>query len=468
MDKKLRKHLETLGLDANADDQQAWAFYAGLEGDEKTAAKAVKNGTEPANKSEGDDDDDRIRNVVKSAVADAVKGIAGQTKGHRPTPAPAQRDQPHITAVKRYGRIKHFTGQVNGRKSDERAYRFGMWALATLGKSIGSFAGRFPQAEKFVADQGLLTKLHQGNVNTTGGYLIPDEFDTDLIDLREQFGVARRVLNIKPMQGDTLTIPRRVSGLTAYFVAEGAAGTESTKGWDQVRLTAKDLMVLSRMTNQLSEDAVINIGDDLAGEISYAFANKEDECAFNGDGTSTYGGIQGIRHKLNATGTAGIITQASGSTWGAITLVDLEGVVGKLPQYADTANASWLMHRAFYYNVCVRLLLAAGGTTATETAEGNRKARPLFLGYPVEFSQVYPAATASGHIAATLGDYTLGATFGDRRQDTISFSEHATVGGESVFERNEIAIRGTERFDINVHDVGDSSNAGPIVGIKTG
>jgi hypothetical protein len=40
--------------------------------------------------------------------------------------------------------------------------------------------------------------------------------------------------------------------------------TESTKSWDNVALTAKDLMVLTRITSQLNEDAVISVGDDLA------------------------------------------------------------------------------------------------------------------------------------------------------------------------------------------------------------
>ena len=52
--------------------------------------------------------------------------------------------------------------------------------------------------------------------------------------------------------------------------------------------------------------------------------------------------------------------------------------------------------------------------------------------------------------------------------ETISFSEHATVGGESLWERNEIGIRGTQRFDIVVHDVGTATAPGPIVGLRTG
>jgi HK97 family phage major capsid protein len=145
--------------------------------------------------------------------------------------------------------------------------------------------------QKFSDD--LLQKLHQENVNTSGGFLVPEEFSADIIDLKETYGVARRLFGNEPMTSDTKTFPRRTAGLTAYPVGEGAAGTESTSSWDQVRLTAKDWMVLTRMTNQLNADSVINWADKLAYEIAYAFASRKTS-GFNGDATSTYGGITGL------------------------------------------------------------------------------------------------------------------------------------------------------------------------------
>jgi len=72
-----------------------------------------------------------------------------------------------------------------------------------------------------------------------------------------------------------------------------------------------------------------------------------------------------------------------------------------------------------------------------------------------------PTAEANSQVCALLGDFTLGASFGDRRQTTIAMSEH------SSFSADVTDIRGTERFDIVVHDVGNSSTAGPIVGLQT-
>jgi HK97 family phage major capsid protein len=276
------------------------------------------------------------------------------------------------------------------------------------------------------------------------------------------------------MGSDTRSDPRRTGGLTSYFQGESSAGTQSTLGWDRVRLTAKKLMVLTKESNELREDAVLNIGDKIAGEIAYEFASKEDDCGFNGDGTSTYGGIVGVRSALtNLNGTVANIaglTVATGSGYGtnynSVTLADFNNVIGNLPEYAD-ANAKWYVSKFVWGSVMQRLALAAGGVTELGIMGGAKQ--KMFLGYPVEISQKLPRSRPSTRYAPLFGDLSAGARFGDRRQTTIQVSDSAL----NAFEQDEFVIRGTERFDIVVHDVGNASatatsrQPGPIVGLIT-
>lgn len=374
----------------------------------------------------------------------------------------------------RVGTPRNFMGTVDGMKAEERAYRFGMWAMAKLAQDI---PGRynFASAKQFVNNYmgDVLNTAHGENDGTTGGnVLVPEEFSADLIILRERYGVVRRLFGREAMTGDIKHIPKRLTGLTAYFVSENAAATESNMTWQDVELIAKDLVCLSRMSAQLSMDAVISVGDTLAGEMSYAFSNKEDLCGFTGNGTSTYAGIQGCTSALDDTDGAGTdslgkVIQTTGNTWGAMVLADFNKVVGQLPQFADTPNTCWVCHKTFYAQIMQKLEAAAGGNSINEIAMGDRRPRPLFLGYPVEFSQVMPSVTATSGVMVLLGDFSLGAVFGDRAQTSIAFSEHASVNSESVFERNQIAIRGTERFDVVVHGCGTASLTGPIVGLAT-
>lgn len=362
--------------------------------------------------------------------------------------------------VKRFGKLRHL-------KNDLQAYRFGHFMRAIFGRA---------SSLKFCAENGIPLGVEQENVNTSGGYLVPTEFDNALIDLRETYGIARQCCGMKPMTRDTLQIPRRTGGLTAYFVGETGAGTASTKAWDNVVLVAKKLIALSLYTSELAEDAIINIGDDLAGEIAYAFANKEDDCWVNGDGTSTYGGIVGmIKSFQNLSATraniAGYVV-STGNLWSELVLGDFNKVIGRLPQFADSPNAKWIAHKTFYEEVMQKLAVAAGGVTLTEAIGGNRSQR-MFLGYPVVFSQVMPKVEANDHVPVFFGDCAKACAFGDRRQTTLATSESATVGSVNSFASDQLAIRGTERFDINVHDVGNahataaSRVPGPIVCLAT-
>jgi HK97 family phage major capsid protein len=401
----------------------------------------------------------KAREVVIS-IRTPIGGVGG-VKPAQPAKQDAldvQRREAIPATVRRSANLRAFRdvpGLTFERRADERAYRFGRYCQALMGsRSAGEWCQR----------NGIELRLYQEDVNTTGGYLVPEEFGTDMIRLVEERGVFRRYANIVPMMSDTKSNPRRTGGLTAYFVAEGAAGTESTGSWDRVGLIAKSLMVLTRLTQELSEDASISVGDSIAEEMAYAFAAKEDDCGFNGDGTSTYGGINGVKPKIVAA-TASIFTAATGhDTWPELTLADFSGAIGLLPQYADMGNAAWFCHRTFWASVMEALAAAAGGNTKGDIAGPFSRS---FLGYPVVISQVLPSTTAVATVCAYLGDLRMSADFGDRRGITIAMSDQASVGGQSTFERNEIAMKATERFDINVHDVGTTAVAGPIVGFAT-
>lgn len=403
--------------------------------------------------------------TVKAAIAAAAKAGARSAWLNDPVGATAppatndDTDEPrslkHVKVPTRLAstRVASFRTDEFG-SAHQKAYAFGQWLLATV---FGN-----DRAEGWCKDNGIvLVKAASEGVNAAGGYLVPPEFDATLIDLREKYGVFRQNAHLSTMRSDTKTQPRRTSGLTAYFVGEGATITDSTKGWDQVGLTAKKLAVLAFYSSEVDEDSVIELGNDFAKEIAYAFAKKEDECGFIGDGTSTYGRIRGVAAALRAVdvtiGNIKGLTVAAGNTFAEFILTDFTTCMGTLPQYADDDNTAWYCHKTFWHTVMERLQLAAGGVTAAEIAAGQRT--PRFMGYPVRICQAMPHTDVNSQVACLFGDLDLAALYGDRRQTTIALST------DLKFDSDQIAIRGTERFDINVHDVGDTTVAGPIVGL---
>lgn len=351
-----------------------------------------------------------------------------------------------------------------GRAPVERAYRFGQWALATATMCMpGKF--QFYNSVEFCQSNGLLNVHGQGGNDVSGaGIFVPEEFSTDIIRLVEQFGVIRRLVPPTLMTSETKKTPRRIGGLTAFAVGENAAGTESDAKWNEVTLVAKKWMVLTRMSNELSEDSVVNIANELIREIALAFAYTEDLAGFTGTGTSAFNGIIGIISKLDTltAGTAPGLILGAGNAYSELTLANFSSVVAALPEYA-AGSPRWVTHRTFFYNVMQPLALAAGGTTAGDIVSGIAA---RFLGYPVEFSQVMPSVAANSQIPVIFGDLSLGCQFGDRRMMNIEFSDQVSVGGQSVWERDQIAVKATSRNDFVCHDFGTNSVAGPIVGLE--
>lgn len=359
----------------------------------------------------------------------------------------AKGERIEIPGVKLYrsGELRAFKGP----QADLNAYKSGRFLLATI---MGDTESR-----QWCREHGIEIRVQTEGVNTAGGYVVPDEMERAVIDLREKYGMFRANARVHRMSSDHTIIPRRAGGITAYFVGETSSITESEKSWNQVELTAKKLGALTRMSTDLSEDAIINIADDLSDEMAWAFAKKEDECGLDGDGTSTYGGMTGIRTKfVDGNHTKGYDASTTpGTEWAYITLDDeIVTIMGLLPTYA-LARAKWYIHPAGKAGLFDRIQLAAGGNTASDIATGGVK--PMFAGYPVVVSSAMPSSITNGTVYVLFGDLTLSTTFGDRRGITIKISDQRYI------EYDQIGIQATERFCIVNHDIGDNTTAGPIV-----
>ena len=356
-----------------------------------------------------------------------------------------------------------FRGEKNGAPAHERMYRFGHWCGYQLAKQMPHrFAATFEKSIEFAKKN-----INMTGTTTTHAAIVPEEFTADLIDLREQYGVARRVMRVVPMAEETRNDPRQTGRLTAYWTAESAPHTESDQVYDNVQLQAEKLSALTRITAELNQDSIIDIGSQIARDIAWSFAYEEDQAGFYGDGTAGSGGITGLDTALKTLtpGTAPGLRLIGGTTWGDITKQDILGMVGALPVYAEVeGEAVFICSKVFFYEVMVDLVLGQGGSTGMEMVNAQT---PRLLGYPVVFSQIFPKAAAVSQIPVMFGNFNLSSRFGDRLSPEIMFSEHATIGGENVFERDQIAVKGRERLDIVNHDFGSDSEAGPVVAMIT-
>lgn len=353
--------------------------------------------------------------------------------------------------ISRHGNLKAFTGEGG----EKRAYRFGKWLLA--GPAGNRAAGEWCQRNGV-----MLSRAMTEGVNEKGGYLVPDEFGQDIVTLMERYGIFRQNAHIVPMASDHRTDPVLNGELDSQFVGEYEDGDDQDLDIGSIGYTARKHMILTPYSSELSEDSVVSMADQIANAAAKAFSKKEDLCGFVADASSTYGGMVGITTNLRAVHAtiASILglQVGSGNAYSELALVDFEGVVGRLPDYADIGQAKWFVSRKFYFTVMVKLLLS-GTPTATEIEDArNRK----FLGYPVVFTQVMPSVEANSQICALFGDLSQGARLADRRTITVAIDESL------LFRKDALLFRATSRFDVNSSfGVGDTDVAGPIVGLIT-
>jgi HK97 family phage major capsid protein len=236
-----------------------------------------------------------------------------------------------------------------------------------------------------------------------------------------------------------------------------------------VQLVAKKLAMATKVSNELLADNAISVADWLAQEYATTMAASIDDAFFNGDGTSTYGGIRGLSQITDGTHTASIATAASGNT--SIATLDIDDylqALGKLPRYAIGTSA-WYMHPQVYHQSVQRMMLSSGtqgsgtigalsgGNTAANLAQGTPN---TFLGLPVVWVLKMTAAPTTGTVAAYVGDLSLSSIMATKSDMQVASST------DRYFEADQTAFRAVQRLDIVHHSLGDTSNAGPVVALK--
>ena len=154
---------------------------------------------------------------------------------------------------------------------------------------------------------------------------------------------------------------------------------------------------------------------------------------------------------------AGSVDAASGTdTMAEVALADIINLMSVLPEVARRRGGlKWYMSSYAYDQVVGRLSLGGGGNTVSNWEQGWR---PAFMGYPVELTEALPGSgTINGTGMFAFGNISLASTLGNRRQMRVKISD------DVLFETDEIALKFTERVDIVWHDLGDGTNAGPVV-----
>lgn len=270
----------------------------------------------------------------------------------------------------------------------------------------------------FTADEVSLKALSEG-VNADGGYTVPQDFYSTLLEEVMEIAQFRSKVTVVPMKTNVLTLTMIDHGPDVYWTAEGATKTTTTADFTQPTITAYKLAAIIYMTDELIADSAFDLSSVLVRRFATKIAEKEDQAIVAGTGTGQPTGLF-------------VATVASRTTSGNLDFDDIIDLIYDLP-VKFRANAEFIVNPAN-----VRELRKLKDTTGRYIwSDPVAPGQPATIhGYPVIESYWAPESQM------LFGDLREAYWLGDRQMMTVKITNDT----ETTFTQDKTAIRVVERI----------------------
>ncbi len=303
-------------------------------------------------------------------------------------------------------------------------------------KSFGSML----HAIKKTPEDARLKALAEGT-DSTGGFLVPEEFRATLLAKSLERSVVRPYATVIPMLRDTLNIPKIVEtshashlfgGIIAYWLEEAGTKTESEPKFGQVKLIPKKLTGYTYASDELLDDSAIALEALLSQQFGAAIGWYEDLAFIRGSGVGQPLGLfaSGALLRVNRAGTT------------TVTLADLANIMARMyPDSLYSPNTIWILSPAVLAQLIQMVATVITWMpigTSTSGGGAAQKIPATILGMPFMVTEKVPTLGSAGDIGLYDLSYYL---IGDRQDLRIDSSIHAR------FTTDETAWRFVERVD---------------------
>ena len=326
--------------------------------------------------------------------------------------------------------------------------------LARMVQAIGAVGRGGREAADYAlntfGDADVAAALNTGTA-TAGGALVPEAFMSEVIELLTPKSVVRRMGAISlPMPNGNLTVPKMTGGATSYYVGEGASGTASEPTFGDLSLSAKHMITLVPVSNQLLSYSGVNqnVESLIVGDMVNSMGLREDLAYIRGDGASNT--PKGFRHLAPA---ANIIVASDGAT-----IQKVETDLAKLELKLLNANVR-MLKPGYVMNPTTFMFLQSlrdgnGNKVYPELAQNQLRGKPLAVTTQI------PANLGAGSNESELYLVDFAdAIIGDSGSITIaisteaSYTDPATNTVKNAFTSNQTLIRAVSSNDFGLrHD----------------
>ena len=135
-----------------------------------------------------------------------------------------------------------------------------------------------------------VSNVLQEGVDSDGGYLVPEEYDSRLIDVLDEENIMRK-LGHKITTSGQHKINIAATKPAASWIEEGGALSFGDATFDQILLDAHKLHVAIKVTEELLYDNAFGLENYIITEFGKALANAEEDAFLNGDGVGKPTGV---------------------------------------------------------------------------------------------------------------------------------------------------------------------------------
>ena len=301
--------------------------------------------------------------------------------------------------------------------------------------------------------------------NSVGGYLVPPEFYADVLFLLNEFGFARKYCAQIQMQTNVLNVSTLSGKPSVAWTTENGVIPSSKGAFGRLTLTAQKLAAIYPITNELLQDANVDVYSAILQIFVEVFGQEEDTQVFRGTG-SPFTGILNT-NGVNVTYLGGAST--SGKTkFTDITLDDLITLVqsvGPAQQrgaclFIEQNTLTDLLKKKDSQN---RYLwdLAHSDAPQVSGVNGLSGTGLTFRGYPVVSlpnGVIIDGYDTSAHVSTAFAIFgnlrTSGAWLGTHGGMEMRISNDATAEGINAFTNDLQMLRMTERIAFGVGQPG--------------
>jgi HK97 family phage major capsid protein len=300
---------------------------------------------------------------------------------------------------------------------------------------------RMPNAKTLAEKMGIVN-AYQEKVPSDGGFLVPEEFRTEIMTIALETAIVRPRAMVIPMGTNTLSFPTvdatsNVStvfgGIVVYRTEEGEEFVESKAKFGRIKLDVTKQTALAYITNETVKDTGGALTGWLNPNLGAAMGWFEDLDYLSGSGAGEPLGA------LNAANPALIVVD--GESGQAATTILWENVLRMYSRMLPSSlgSAVWVVTQDAFFELATMALNVGTGGSAVWLPDAHGAPQLTLLGRPVIMTEKAPGVLgAKSDISfVDFSKYMIG----DRESMSIETSPHVK------FTSDQTTIRVIARND---------------------